>query len=172
MPDAKAGSSGRARRNTACSGRRPEVPMIEHLFPGKPSMVFARASVAVALVGSAFPALGCLDEPTLTASSLSQNALSQNAFSLNALNQNALTASPLPQTRFPQTAFPQNPLNQTALTATAPRANAPPANALPANALTANALTAGALADPLARELLKYIVSCALPADAEIDLTV
>ena len=101
--------------------------MIKHLFSGNPLMVFARAAAAVALAASVLPALGCLDEPTLTVSSLSQNALS-----LNGLAPNGLTT----------------------------------------NALTANALTAGALEDPLARELLKYIVSCALPEDAEIDLTI
>ena len=40
--------------------------------------------------------------------------------------------------------------------------NALSANALSANALSANALTATALRDPLAREFLKYVVSCAL----------
>jgi hypothetical protein len=46
------------------------------------------------------------------------------------------------------------------------------ANALTANALTANALTANALrSDPNAREVLKYIASCALPAGKKIDLT-
>ena len=47
-------------------------------------------------------------------------------------------------------------------------ANALTANALTANALTANALTANALRDPLARELLKYVVSCALEEDDEL----
>jgi hypothetical protein len=126
--------------------------MIKHLFPGNPLMMFARTSAAVALAALSLPALGCLEEPTLTASSLSQNSLSQNSLNQNALSLNALTAN--------------------ALTANALTANALTANALTANALTANALTAGALEDPLSRELLKYIVSCALPDDAEIDLTV
>jgi|SRR5499427_123328 len=60
------------------------------------------------------------------------NALSANALSANALSANALSA------------------------------NALSANALSANALSANALTASALHDPLAREFLKYVVSCAL----------
>jgi hypothetical protein len=51
-------------------------------------------------------------------------------------------------------------------------ANALSANALSANALSANALTASALEDPLAREFLKYVVSCALPADETINLTI
>ena len=67
--------------------------MIEHLFPGNPLMVFARASAAVALTASALPALGCLDEPTLTASSLSQNSLNQNGLAPNGLTANGLTAN-------------------------------------------------------------------------------
>jgi hypothetical protein len=52
--------------------------------------------------------------------------------------------------------------SSSALVENALTANALTANALTANALTANALTANGLRDPLARELLKYIVSCAL----------
>src|SRR5262245_17967447 len=63
---------------------------------------------------------------------MAENALSANALSANALSANALSA------------------------------NALSANALSANALAANALTATALRDPLAREFLKYVVSCAL----------
>src|SRR6185436_13745492 len=51
---------------------------------------------------------------------------------------------------------------ENALSANALSANALSANALSANALSANALTATALRDPLAREFLKYVVSCAL----------
>jgi hypothetical protein len=40
------------------------------------------------------------------------------------------------------------------------------------NALTANALTANALRDPLSRELLKYIVSCALDEDDEVSFKI
>ena len=59
-------------------------------------------------------------------------------------------------------ALTANALTANALTANALSANALSANALSANALTANALTANALRDPLAREFLKYVVSCAL----------
>ncbi len=45
-------------------------------------------------------------------------------------------------------------------------------NALVDNALVDNALVDNALTDPNARELYKYIVSCALPADAHIDMTI
>jgi hypothetical protein len=74
------------------------------------------------------------------------------ALSANALTANALTAN--------------------ALTANALTANALTANALTANALTANALTANGLKDPLAREFLKYAVSCALPDGASVNVTV
>jgi len=69
-----------------------------------------------------------------------QDALTQNALTQNALTQNALT---------------QNALTQ---------------NALTQNALTQNALTQNGLAGDNARELFKYIVSCALPASAVIDV--
>jgi hypothetical protein len=73
---------------------------------------------------------------------LSANALSANALSANALSANALSA------------------------------NALSANALSANALSANALTSAALKDPMAREFLKYVVSCALPADKSIKMQI
>ncbi|HET6146657.1 MAG TPA: hypothetical protein VFH68_03940 [Polyangia bacterium] len=69
-------------------------------------------------------------------------------------------------------ALTANALTANALTANALTANALTANALTANALTANALTANGLRDPLGRELLKYVVSCALPAGTGVSLTV
>ena len=65
-----------------------------------------------------------------------------------------------------------NALTANALTANALTANALTANALTANALTANALTANGLRDPLGRELLKYVVSCALPEGTVVSVTV
>jgi hypothetical protein len=65
-----------------------------------------------------------------------------------------------------------NALTANALTANALTANALTANALTANALTANALTANGLRDPLGRELLKYVVSCALPAGTTVSVAV
>jgi hypothetical protein len=69
-----------------------------------------------------------------------------------------------------------------AVTANAVTANAVTANAVTANALLAHALTTDALAtntlvknaltDPLARELLTYVVSCALPEDEQISVSV
>jgi hypothetical protein len=66
---------------------------------------------------------------------LTSNALSLNALSLNALSLNALS------------------LNALSL------------NALSLNALSLNALALNGLREPLGRELLKYIVSCALDDD-------
>lgn len=86
---------------------------------------------------------GTADDVEETSSAIeAANALSANALSANALSANALSA------------------------------NALSANALSANALSANALTAKALHDPLARQFLKYIVSCALPDDASVTIQV
>ncbi len=64
-----------------------------------------------------------------------------------------------------------NALCANALTANALTANALTANALTANALTANALTMNELSSPAARQVFSYVVSCALPAGAQVDLT-
>jgi hypothetical protein len=69
-------------------------------------------------------------------------------------------------------ALTANALTANALTANALTANALTANALTANALTANALTANGLKDPLARQLLKYVVSCALDDDQSIKMSI
>jgi hypothetical protein len=71
-----------------------------------------------------------------------------------------------------ENALTANALTANALTANALTANALTANALTANALTANALTANGLRDPLGRELLKYVVSCALPDGAGVTVKV
>ena len=71
-----------------------------------------------------------------------------------------------------ENALTANALTANALTANALTANALTANALTANALTANALTANALRDPLSRELLKYVVSCALDEDDEVSIRI
>src|SRR4051794_19334840 len=90
-------------------------------------------------------ATGCGGEPAVE--EVSSNALSANALSANAVSANALSANAL-------------------------SANALSANALSANALSANALTSTALQDPLARQFLKYVVSCALPVDQIINMTI
>jgi hypothetical protein len=69
-------------------------------------------------------------------------ALSTNALSVNALSVNALSV------------------------------NALSVNALSVNALSVNALTVKELRDPLARELFKYIVSCALDDGDSISLRI
>ncbi|HVZ75248.1 MAG TPA: hypothetical protein VHJ20_22880 [Polyangia bacterium] len=70
------------------------------------------------------------------------NALSMNALSMNALSMNALSMNALSM------------------------------NALSMNALSTNALIAPKLSDPLARQFLKYVVSCALPDDQTITMSV
>jgi hypothetical protein len=65
-----------------------------------------------------------------------------------------------------------NSLTANSLTANSLTANSLTANSLTANSLTANSLTAAALTDAKAREVLTYIVGCALPAGAHFDLTI
>jgi len=94
------------------------------------------------VLGLAVAACGGPETEDVASDALSANALSANALSANALSANALSA------------------------------NALSANALSANALSANALTATALKDPLARQFLKYVVSCALDEDHGFDMTI
>src|SRR6185436_17100449 len=65
-----------------------------------------------------------------------------------------------------------NALTMNALTMNALTMNALTMNALTMNALTMNALTMNALRDPLSRELLKYVVSCALDEDDEVSFKI
>jgi hypothetical protein len=65
-----------------------------------------------------------------------------------------------------------NSLTANSLTANSLTANSLTTNSLTADSLMANSLTASALEDPAARSVLKYIVGCALPAGAEIAITV
>lgn len=95
-----------------------------------------------ALAAIALTAIGCLGGPDDATAIAQQASLSQNGLAANALTANALTANALSQ------------------------------NALTASALSQDAVSARALADPLARELLTYVVSCALPAGKEIALTI
>ena len=92
------------------------------------------------------PAPGA-DVEVQTANLVTSNALSMNALSMNALSMNALS---------------MNALSMNALSM----------NALSMNALSMNALVASKLSDPLAREFLKYVVSCALDDDASIKMTI
>jgi hypothetical protein len=67
-------------------------------------------------------------------------------------------------------ALTANALTANALTANALTANALTANALTANALLGNELTASALKDEASRDVLRYVVGCALSAGAVLDL--
>src|SRR5262249_26310488 len=98
--------------------------------------------LGMGLLGVTFVACGGPGVDGVTSDALSANALSANALSANALSANALSA------------------------------NALSGKALSANALRANALTSAALHDPLARQFLKYVVSCALDEDASIQMTI
>jgi hypothetical protein len=112
-------------------------------------MLRNRSVSGACVLGATFLAIGsvgCGGAPdaneTQTSSALAANALSANALSANALSANALSA------------------------------NALTSNALSANALSANALTSSALRDPLSREFLKYVVSCALDDGQDFSVVV
>lgn len=96
--------------------------------------------------------LGCIapegaDDETESVATTQEAALISNALISNALISNALISNAL-------------------------ISNALISNSLTSNALISNALTSSALTDPNAREVLKYIVGCALPADAKVNFTV
>ncbi len=106
---------------------------------------------------SAVTSLGCIgsegaDDETESLAAAQEAVTTSNALTTNALTTNALTTN--------------------ALTTNALTTNALTTNALTTNGLTTNALTTNALEDPNAREVLKYIVSCALPPTRHIDFTV
>jgi hypothetical protein len=104
--------------------------------------------MAVAVMFSQVACIGTPDvEEDEDVAELQQELVIRNALTQNALTQNALT---------------QNALTQNALTQ----------NALTQNALTQNTLTQDALRDPLARELLQFLVGCALPVGAEVSIEV
>jgi hypothetical protein len=112
-----------------------------------------RLCAAAALAAMSFASFGCVEavgeedfgseqEPPLSPAALNLNGITSNAITSNAITSNAITS------------------------------NAITSNAITSNAITSNALLAGALTDPAARELLKYVVSCALPAGAAVEVTV
>jgi len=111
----------------------------------KPLLVAVASLTLTACVGAPREVdeqTGTTREAALTTNALSFNALSFNALSFNALSFNALSF------------------------------NALSFNALSFNGLTSDPLMMNALENPLGQELFTYIVSCALPADASIDLTI
>jgi hypothetical protein len=73
---------------------------------------------------------------------------------------------------FTSNAFTSNAFTSNAFTSNAFTSNAFTSNAFTSNALLANQFTADALHDPLSREALKYITSCALPESAHIQFSV
>jgi hypothetical protein len=125
--------------------------------------VLGSMAAVLTAVGCGAPAQDDLGE--VKAAQTTENALTANALTANALTANALTANALTANALTANALTANALTANALTANALTANALTANALTANALTANGLTATA-------QFLKYAVSCALPADQTLTITV
>jgi hypothetical protein len=87
---------------------------------------------------------GEVEEETATAqeAQLTSNGLTTNGLTTNGLTTNGLTTNGLTT------------------------------NGLTTNGLTTNGLVSSALTDPNARELLKHLVKCALPAGEHVDITV
>ncbi|WP_242515625.1 hypothetical protein [Sorangium cellulosum] len=71
-----------------------------------------------------------------------------------------------------QPALGSNALTSNALTSNALTSNALLSSALTETAIASNATMIDALRDPLSREVFKYIVSCALPGGAHLDVNV
>jgi hypothetical protein len=112
--------------------------------------VFVRtASVVIVLLGTPC-GTGCL--APLEGDDESVGVAAQEVESSNALASNALASN--------------------ALTSNALASNALLSSALTSSALTSSALVTGALVDANARAVLKYIVSCALPAGQHIEVVV
>jgi hypothetical protein len=74
--------------------------------------------------------------------SLTTNSLTTNSLTTNSLTTNSLTTNSLTT------------------------------NSLTTNSLTTNSLTTNALKDPASREVMKYVVGCALPSGTSVDVTV
>lgn len=100
------------------------------------------AALALPACSSGAPGIGEGPIGTTPQAEEAENALTLNALTLNALTLNALTL------------------------------NALTLNALTLNALTQNNLLLDDLTDPNARETLRYIVGCALPANQTITLDI
>jgi hypothetical protein len=71
-----------------------------------------------------------------------------------------------------ENALTENSLTQNSLTVNSLTVNSLTVNSLTVNSLTVNSLVMDALAQPASRTVLKYIVGCALPAGAHIDLDI
>jgi len=120
-------------------------------------MVPNRLAQGLSLFLVAAGAAACGGEaPAASSGPLEIGAVTENALSANALSANALSA---------------NALSANALSANALSANALSANGLMSNAVLAASLMKGGVADPLAMQLMKYVVSCALTPKQSVDLT-
>jgi GLTT repeat (6 copies) len=99
--------------------------------------------VSIAVMGCV-GAPGAPDEDIASAqeASLTTNSLTTNSLTTNSLTTNSLTTNSLTT------------------------------NSLTTNSLTTNSLTTNALTDPNAQEVLEYIVSCALPPEESVSVTV
>jgi hypothetical protein len=113
-------------------------------------MKSARQVALVLCAAASSSQIGCVAETDVVeeqTAEAQQGVIVHNALTINALTINALTI---------------NALTINALTI----------NALTAEALLSNELTGPALRDPNARELLSFIVSCALPPRSSVDIDV
>jgi hypothetical protein len=106
----------------------------------KPLFLVASLTLAACIgaPGEVEESIGSAQQDALASNALASNALASNALASNALASNALAS------------------------------NALASNALASNALASNALVMQALDDPNAREVLQYMVSCALPANESV----
>jgi hypothetical protein len=106
------------------------------------------------MLASAVSAVACIapegdnnDDETESVAFTQLPAITTNAITTNAITTNAITTNALVT-------------------------NAITTNAITTNAITTNAITTNALHDPNARELLKYMVSCALLPSDHVDFTI
>jgi hypothetical protein len=120
-------------------------------------MVANRVARSLGFLWLATGALACGQPEGSAAGTTEVAVVAENGLTANGLTANGLTA---------------NGLTANGLTANGLTANGLTANGLTANGLTANGLTAGAMTDPLSRQLMKYIVSCALSAQQSLTLTI
>jgi GLTT repeat (6 copies) len=130
-------------------------------------MVAKRVARSVGFLWLATGAFGCGqpgegDVRTTDVAVVAENGLTANGLTANGLTANGLTANGLTA----------NGLTANGLTANGLTANGLTANGLTSSAMTASGLTAGAMTDPLSRELMKYIVSCALSDQQSLSLTI
>jgi hypothetical protein len=106
---------------------------------------------------ASFAAVGCVGTADEDIASVQDDLTIDNGLTTNGLTTNGLTT---------------NGLTTNGLTTNGLTTNGLTTNGLTTNGLTANVLVMSALSDPNARELLKYIVSCALATNESVTFTV